>query len=226
MKSSDAPIAIRTVQHYMYCPHRWGLMEIDKVWSENYFVTRANIIHERVHDPKRDYSSRGKKVFTSVSVFCDEAEYNIYGVTDCIEAAKDAGGVSLDGSAEKYKLTIVEYKPTQPRSREYNEDDLMQVFAQKICVDYVFGCDSEGVLYYADVKKRIPLPLRENFSEYDELLRRLLREMREKLASGTIPPIAKGQKCAGCSMRDICMPSLKKSGDFLTELRKIGEESL
>ena len=32
------------------------------------------------------------------------------------------------------------------------EDDLMQVFAQKICVDYVFGCDCDGVIYYADVK--------------------------------------------------------------------------
>ena len=41
----------------------------------------------------------------------------------------------------------------------------MQVFAQKICVDYVFDCDCEGYLYYADVKKRMRLPLSENVSE-------------------------------------------------------------
>ena len=35
------------------------------------------------------------------------------------------------------------------------DDDLMQVFAQKVCVDYVFGGDCDGLIYYADVKKRI-----------------------------------------------------------------------
>ena len=34
-------IAIRSIQHYMYCPHRWGLLEIDKAWAENFFVTKG-----------------------------------------------------------------------------------------------------------------------------------------------------------------------------------------
>ncbi len=34
----------------------------------------------------------------------------------------------------------------------------MQVFAQKICVDYTFGGDCDGVLYYADVKKEYRCP--------------------------------------------------------------------
>lgn len=32
-------ISIRSLQHFLYCPHRWGLLEIGKVWAENYFVT-------------------------------------------------------------------------------------------------------------------------------------------------------------------------------------------
>ena len=54
-------IAIRSIQHYMYCPHRWGLLEIDKAWAENFFVTKANLLHERVHDPEKKYTARGKK---------------------------------------------------------------------------------------------------------------------------------------------------------------------
>ena len=57
----------------------------------------------------------------------------------------------------------------------------MQVFAQKLCVDSIFGGDCDGVLYYADMKKRIALPLKENFEKYNEELKRLLTEMRDFL---------------------------------------------
>ena len=109
------------------------------------------------------------------------------------------------------------------RRKEYHEEDLMQVFAQKICVDYVFGSDCEAVLYYADVKKRIMLPLKENFKEYNRQLINLLKVMRINLEHGAIPPIRKGQNCSGCSMKDLCMPSIKKSKDFLSEIQKIQE---
>lgn len=220
---SSIEIAIRSIQHYMYCPHRWGLLEIDKAWAENAFVTKANLIHNRVHDPDRSYISKGKKVYTSVPVYNDLEAYNLYGVTDCLEMTKDKNGVSIDGSEEKYNICIVEYKPTKPKSKEYHEEDLMQVFAQKICVDYVFGSDCDAVLYYADVKKRIILPIRENFEMYDRLLKKLLKEMRDNFERGIIPPIRKGQKCSGCSMKDLCMPSVKRSKNFLTEIRKIQE---
>lgn len=220
---STVEIAIRSVQHYMYCPHRWGLLEIDRAWAENAFVTKANLMHERVHDPGKNYTSRGKKVFTSVPVYNDLEQYNLYGVTDCLELTQDKQGISIDGSEEKYSICIVEYKPTKPKNGEYREEDLVQVFAQKICVDYVFGCDCDAVLYYADAKKRIKLPLKENFEKYDQQLKQLLKEMRNNFEQGMIPPIRKGQKCSGCSMKDLCMPSIKRSKDFLTEIKKIRE---
>ena len=220
---STVEIAIRSIQHYLYCPHRWGLLEIDKAWSENAFVTKANLMHNRVHDPERNYISRGKKVYTSVPVYNDLDEYNLYGVVDCLEMTEDKNGITIDGSKEKYNICIVEYKPTRPKNEEYHEEDLMQVFAQKVCVDYVFGCDCEAILYYADVKKRIKLPLKEQFNAYDEQLVRILKEMRMYFAQGVIPSIRKGQKCSGCSMKDLCMPSVKYVRDFESELRKIQE---
>ncbi|HJB14787.1 MAG TPA: CRISPR-associated protein Cas4 [Candidatus Blautia excrementipullorum] len=220
---NTAEITIRSIQHYLYCPHRWGLLEIDKAWAENIFVTKANLMHERVHDPERNYTSRGKKVFTSVPVYNDQEKYNLYGVTDCLELTESSSGTAINESGEKYKICIVEYKPTKPKDMPYREDDLMQVFAQKICVDYVFGSDCEGVIYYSDVRKRIALPLRENFQEYDKKLQNVLREMREHLASGKIPAIRKGQKCSGCSMKDLCMPSIKSVPSLRAEIKKIGE---
>lgn len=223
---STIEITVRSIQHYMYCPHRWGLLEIDKAWAENAFVTKANLMHERVHDPDRNYISKEKKVYTAVPVYNDLEEYNLYGVTDCLELKKDKEGVTVGESEEKYNICIVEYKPKKPKNKEFNDEDLMQVFAQKICVDYVFGCDCDAVIYYADVKKRFPLPLKENFDVYDRKLKGLLTEIRINLNQGVIPPIRKGQKCSGCSMKDLCMPMVRKSKDFLSEIKKIQEMDL
>ena len=189
-------------------------------------MTKANLMHDRVHDPDKSYTMRGKKVFTSVPVYNDSDQYNLYGITDCLELTKDKFGVKINGSEEKYHICIVEYKPTKPKNVEYREDDLMQVFAQKICVDYVFGCDCDGVIYYADVKKRIALPLKENFEEYDVKLKNILAEMRRNLAAGHIPGIRKEQKCSGCSMKDLCMPSIKPVKDLQAEIEKIGKAEL
>lgn len=223
---STIEITIRSIQHYLYCSHRWGLLDIDKAWGENVFVTKANLMHDRVHNPDRSYISRGKKVYTSVPVYNDLEQYNLYGVTDCLEMTENSDGVSVDGSKEKYNICIVEYKPTKPKKKDFNEEDLMQVFAQKICVDFVFGSDCEAVIYYADVKKRIKLPVKENFEMYDAQLRKLLEEMRMNLEKGVIPAIKRGQKCSGCSMKDLCMPSVKKVKNIVSEIQKIWETEI
>ena len=203
-------IPIRSIQHYLYCPHRWGLMEIDCAWAENYFVVKANLLHERVHSSDR-FSGRGKKVHTAVSVWNDD--YGIYGVTDCIE--ETARG-----------LCIVEYKPTKPKNADWSEDDAMQVYAQKLCVDAVFGGNCEAVLYYADVKQRVRLPLAEQREEFDAKLRAVLLKMREALRNGTIPPIRRGQPCSGCSLRDICIPKLRTAASVRSAVTALLEETL
>lgn len=214
-------IAIRSIQHYMYCPHRWGLLEIDKAWAENFFVTKANLLHERVHDPEKNYTARGKKVFTAVPVYNDREEYSLYGVTDCLELTESKEGVSVGDDGRRYQICIVEYKPTKPKNEEIRPDDQMQIFAQKLCVDFVFGGDCDAVIYYADVRKRYNVPVKENFEAYDKKLKELLHEMRTYLETGQIPEIRKGQKCSGCSMKDLCMPKTSPSWNVKKELKKI-----
>ena len=210
-------ITIRSIQHYLYCAHRWGLIEIGNVWAENYFVTKANLMHENVH-AKNAYTKRGAKVFSSVPVYNDE--YNIYGVVDCIEATVSENGVQIAGEDKKYNLSIVEYKPTKPKNDDFHYEDAMQMFAQKICVDSVFNCDCKCILYYADVKKRVELPIKENYEIYYEELKSILSQMQEYLKYGIIPHIKRGQYCGGCSLKDVCMP-LKK---HLKSIRRQIEE--
>ena len=63
----------------------------------------------------------------------------------------------------------------------------MQVFAQKLCVDYVFGGDCRAVLYYSDVKKRVELPVKDRYVECNQKVKVLLSEMRKYLEEGRIP---------------------------------------
>lgn len=195
---NDTTITIRSIQHFIYCPHRWGLLNIDMAWSENAYVTKANILHKNVHSPREKYSKPGVKVYNSVPVYNDKPEYDIYGVLDCLEV--------LTNGEKKEELSIVEHKPTMPKKDKYNYDDMMQVFAQKICVDYMFETDAKAYIYYADQKKRIQLSFEDEGKQLRDKLLDVLEHIRTYLNNGFIPPINKSVRCGGCSLRNICMP--------------------
>lgn len=223
INDDNLSISIRFIQHYLYCPHRWGLLEVDKAWAENVFITKGNLLHKRVHE-SNNYTSRGRNTFSSVQVFNDNEEYNIFGVVDCLEAVPTKTGINLFNDGKKYNLTIVEYKPTKPKQKEYNEEDLMQVFAQKICVDYVFKTDCECILYYADVKKRITLPVKDDFKVLNHKLKSVLEVIRQNLKCGIIPMKEKNQKCSGCSLINICLP--KESSSLSLRQRLLEDDGI
>lgn len=215
----NATIPIRSIQHFIYCPHRWGLLYIDMAWSENEYVTKANLFHKHVHTEGRIYSKPGVKAYNSVPVYNDNDGYDIYGILDCLE-------VAINNKGEE-KFSVVEYKPTMPKKTEYNYDDIMQVFAQKICVDYMFETNAEAYIYYADRKKRIRLPFDKDNRHMQEDLRNTLSYMREYLNKGIIPHADKTAHCGGCSLKNICMlPPAKASCSTIRDrIEKINKDT-
>ena len=201
-------INIRTIQHYMYCPRRFGLLEIENVWAENVSVVLANIMHENVHSGNHQFKSKNKIVLSAVTLYNDELD--LYGVADCVEFCKNKEGVLIDGLDGNFDIRIVEYKPKQPKDGSIRETDAIQVFAQKLCADYIWKCNSEGYIYYADTRKRVKMPFDEDYDKYRMLIDTLVSEMKNVLESGTIPKKIKSQKCNGCSIKDLCMPKIKK----------------
>ena len=201
-------VNIRSIQHYMYCPRQFGLLVLNQDWSENALVVMANIMHERVHSGKHELHSRGKIELSSVSLYHDELD--LYGIADCIEFVKSKTGTYIEQLGDKFDVNIVEYKPRQPVSGTANETDAIQVFAQKLCADYIWNCKSTGYIYYGDTHRRVKLHLNEEYNKYYTLLQRLISEMNDILESGSIPARVKGQKCSGCSLKDVCMPQNKK----------------
>ncbi len=207
---NDRTINIRNIQHYMYCPRRFALLEINDDWQENAYVVNANLRHQHVHDGSHRYSDSRKIVKSDIAVYNDEAEYDIFGVTDCIEFVRSKEGVPISGYDGLFNVKIIEYKPKAPKKLDFNETDAIQVFAQKICADSLWNCNSEAYIYYSDTRRRIKLPFETEYEKYDTMLKRLLSEMRNVLEKQIIPLRKKGQKCSGCSMADICFSKEKK----------------
>lgn len=201
-------ITIRSIQHYLYCPHRWGLIEIGQAWLENGFVVNGNLIHQRVNNNLHDFTDTNKAVISNLDIFDDSLE--IYGVADCVEFIKSKSGTFIEDLGGRYRLKIVEYKPTQKKSALASDSEEMQLFAQKLCIDKLFNCDSETYFYFKDTNKRIKIDFSERYDIMKNKLIKCLDEMRSNLQSGTIPPISKNKHCSGCSMKDLCMPKKHK----------------
>ncbi len=209
MKGSDDSIELRAIQQYLYCPHRWGLMENDCAWAENVFVCRGNLAHARVEEGTSTLF-RGARQERSVRIYNDE--WGLFGVADCIEFKPEKNpkdGVILRKYEGSYSVHIVEYKVTAPKEKEYRREDAMQLLGQKICVDGLFGCDAKTYFFYADTHRREQVVF-EN-GDYT-FLRSVLSEMREIRQSGVIPPIKERQYCGGCSLKDICLPPKPQRG--------------
>lgn len=207
---NDHTINIRNIQHYMYCPRRFALLEINDDWAENAFVVKANLQHQHVHDGSHSCSDSRKIVRSDITVYNDAPEYDIFGITDCIEFIRSSEGTELNGRDGRFQVRIIEYKPRAPKYGSFNETDAIQVFAQKICADSIWHCNCEAYIYYSDTRKRVKLPFDIEYEKYDIKLKELLAEMRKLLAEKRIPSRKKGQKCSGCSMTDICFPKEKK----------------
>lgn len=135
----------------MYCPRRFGLLEIENAWVENVSVVLANIMHENVHSGKHQFKSNNKVVLSSVTLYNDELD--LYGVADCIEFCKNKDGVPIDGLDGKYTVRLVEYKPTQPKDGSIRETTRYRCLL-KNCVRTIFG--------NATVRGTYIMPIQEN----------------------------------------------------------------
>lgn len=200
MKNSDDLTEIRSIQQYLYCPHRWGLIETDCSWAENVFACKGNLMHENV-DSGKCLFARHAIIERAVKVFSDD--WGLFGIIDCLEMRRSSSGCWIEKYKDRFDLTIVEYKVRAPKSGDYHYEDGMQLLAQKICADSIFKTNCKTAFYYADTRKRVKVEFKK---EDYAFLRLTLAEMKRLRESCTIPPIKKGQYCGGCSLKDICMP--------------------
>ncbi len=176
---------------------------LENVWQDNEFTAEGTISHERVHT--QGIVKRGDTVYVY--------EFNVYseqlslsGKCDCIEAYSDDQGYEFPFYQGKFRICPIEYKHGVVRDEEeYN----IQLCAQAMCIEEMYGCKiSSGIIFYTNAHRRIDVI-------FDDRLRYKVtstaKALSEMISTMHIPHTKQTPKCKKCSLKDICLPSLKES---------------
>ena len=216
--NNEHNIPISMIKQYAYCPHRFSLMYLDNVWTENFKIVEGNITHKKVDNPFIKEKRKDTFYSRSVPVYSDKLD--LYGIIDIIEFTKgeDENSVKIRGKRGKWNLNPIEYKNGK---KENSNSDALQLCAQAICLEEMFDTKIEfGERFYNKIKRRYKV-------EFDNSLRKevlnTVEAMKKSILDNKIIPIREGQNCNLCSIRDNCLPFAyknKKTKENLIELIK------
>ena len=184
-------IYLSRLQHYLYCPRQFALIELENIWIENQFTAEGQVLHQRVN--QADQQKRGA-VRTARALRLANAELRIEGVADVVEYHRQVDGTEIPFP--------IEYKRGKPKAHRADE---VQLCAQALCLEEMHGIAiPEGALFYGEVRRRHPVI-------FDVELRNLTLQTilacRDIVQTNITPrAVYQARKCNGCSLIDQCHP--------------------
>lgn len=205
-----------------YCPRRAGLLLNERQWAESGDTAKGRAEHERVHTQRIEKRGDSVKLY-EYTVFSDRLR--LLGKCDCIEASCSEAGCLIPAVDFPVKLYPVEYKHGTLREEDSYR---IQLCAQAMCLEEMFHTTiSEAALFFTSSHRRLEVELDESLRKRTEALAQQLHQIRRELS---VPQESYSAKCKRCSLKDICMPKVRKSsGGYLSGLYAeaagcIGEE--
>lgn len=185
------PIYLSRLQHYLYCPRQFALIELEEVWIENQFTAEGKVLHQRVD--KADRQTRGA-IRTVRALRLSHTALGIEGVADVVEYQ-----LLADGREQSFPI---EYKRGKPKQHLADE---VQLCAQALCLEEMDVCDvPEGALFYGEVRRRHAVVFD---AELRNLTLQTIQACREIVQSkGTPKAVYQAAKCRNCSLIDQCHP--------------------
>jgi CRISPR-associated exonuclease Cas4 len=141
----------------------------------------------------------------------------VSGKCDVVEFRESPDGVPIAGREGKWLPVPVEYK--RGKIKDINADRL-QLCAQAICLEEMLCCPEikEAFIYYGETRRREKVMLTDELRAEVESM---LTEMKELFERGYTPLVKPIKKCVSCSLRDICLPKLRKyasAKDYTSEI--------
>jgi len=187
--SDDDLLPLSGLQHIIFCERQCALIHVEQSWTENLFTQEGRVMHERVHEGKKESRSAKRSEF---GLDIHSLHLGLVGKTDAVEFL-------ASGSVK-----VVEYKRGQPKE---NRSDEVQLCAQAICLEEMMDVKlSEAYLFYGKTKHRLRVPL-------DQVIRALTEETARRfhvLVDQGITPLAnRSKRCVSCSLVDVCLPDKK-----------------
>jgi len=206
----DELVPISALSHACYCERRFALIHLEQEWEENRFTAEGKVLHERV-DAEHHESRRLFKQEYGMAV--RSLQHGLIGKCDLVEL-----WYNKDRSVEK--VSPVEFKRGRKKA---NDTDRVQLCAQVLCLEEMFGITIEnGQFYYQQEHRRtnetVDVSLREKTVALIERIMKI-RETGETSAAKY-----EKRKCDNCSMIDWCMP--KSAGDGHKKVSRFIETQL
>ena len=190
-------IYLSRLQHYLFCPRQYALIELENIWVENQFTAEGQVLHQRVN--QADQEKRGD-IRTVWALRLSHVELGIEGVADVVEYHKQA-----DGSETPFPI---EYKRGKPKTHRADE---VQLCAQALSLEDMHGITvPEGALFYGEVRRRHAVIFD---TELRDLTLRTILACRAIVQTQCTPSADyQAKKCNACSLIDLCHPKgFKKS---------------
>ena len=185
------------------CDELGQIIHIEQLWSENYLTTAGHLEHERAHDYAASESRGDMLIMRDLRVY--SRALGITGACDVVEFHKSNDGVPLHGRDELWLPYPIEYKHGKSKTIDA---DRLQLCAEAMCLEEMLACDiPEGALFYQQTKRRERV-------KFDEDLRNMVEadflQMHDLFSRGWTPKVKQTRSCSACSLRDLCLPELRK----------------
>ena len=191
------------IQHFAYCRRQWALIHIEQQWAENERTVAGDIMHRRAHDAQQTELRGDKLTMRGVRIRSDEM--NITGVCDVVEFHRQPEGIELFGYEGRWSVYPVEYKRGEPKLHDADE---LQLCAQAMCLEEMLLCRiAEGSLFYGETRRRERVVFTD---ELRQRVKQMFAEMHQYFARGHTPSAKPDKGCNACSLKELCLPRLKK----------------
>lgn len=199
-------IQLSALQHYAYCPRQCALIHLEMAWNENLYTAEGRLLHDTAHSVRTE--TRGEcRVSTGLQL--RSRIHGISGTADIVEFHRQD---------DVWLPFPVEYKRGRPKK---HDSDRIQLCMQALCLEEMLSVAVPGgALFYGKTRRREEIL-------FTEALRTAAVNMAQEthmLLRGTVLPApTSDERCAGCSLHDICLPELttaRPASVYLESLRE------
>ena len=222
-------IPVSAIQHYLYCPRRFGLVFLEREWEDNRFTAEGTALHRRVDQPTREFRD-GVLVVRGLAL--RSTNLNLIGRSDVVEfhtwnrGEDKSNFIQLDGLDGWWRPAPVEYKRGGSRNGPWYK---AQLCAQALCLEEMLGVEiQQGFIYLGKTKKKHDVLFD---GELRALTKHTVNQIDECLVKKRTPaPTTIVSRCRRCSLKSICLPEvLRKRTSLSTYLARnlisLNEES-
>ena len=219
MYSPDDCLMISGLQHFRFCRRQWALIHIEQQWAENLRTVEGNLLHERAHNEQLRESRGDLLIVRSLRV--QSLTLGLTGQCDVVEFRRDdTRGVTLSGKEGAWLPYPVGYKHGAAKQ---DGSDALQLCAQAMCLEEMLVCEiPSGALFYGETRRRFPVSFTQ---ELREEVRQDAAQMHTLYRRGHTPHVRPTKSCNACSLKELCLPRLQKSGSVQEYLRESMEET-